>query len=290
MDSESDSPPPAPPPFTEIAGGRFADLLSRWSEEEFLAHDFFRAGAAPPEGVAPEDLPVLRVYHRLLRAYPDPAVADALYALGFHSAHQVAAVPEHRFVREHAEALGGPEKARDVHRGARGARARARLVGAAVRDLAGSAHFKATRFYNGSTETVSYYTDVPSYQDFFGGTYYYTCPECASVLGPAAYFLDLMRIADFYVGEPNAGTVPAGWGLEERRPDLFDSLLLDCENSTATQPILVIVNEILEAHLEKALQVDDLWRDVFPIARYPFNQPFAQPLAQLRAMLPQLRT
>ncbi|HEX6372787.1 MAG TPA: neuraminidase-like domain-containing protein [Longimicrobium sp.] len=282
--------PPAPRDphsFAAVAGGRFADLLSGWTDAEFLAHDFFRGGGGAPEGVAPEKVPVLRAYHRLLRMYPDAAVADTLYGLGYHSAHQVATVPAHRFVARHAQALGGPEAARAVHRAACAVRARVRLLRAAVAD-AGSPHFRATRFYNASTATVEYFQSVPSYQDLFGRLYYVECPECASVLSPAAYFLDLMRIADFYVGEPNQGTIPPGWQLAERRPDLFYTLELDCENGTATQPILVIVNEVLEARL--ALELGENPYLAFAAARYPFNQPYSLPLERIRAALPHLRS
>ncbi|MFI9155449.1 neuraminidase-like domain-containing protein [Streptomyces sp. NPDC053367] len=145
-----------------------------------------------------------------------------------------------------------------------------------------SRHNRATRFHNAQKDLTGYFQQIPSYQDLFGGLDYLSCPHCRSVLSPAAYFVDLMRITDEHVTHPNMYTIPAGMTLEQRRPDLF-SLPLNCENTDTELPYLRVVNEVLEQKLKL-----DLGTDVYPalaLAPYPFNLPFNLPLQQIRGNL-----
>jgi hypothetical protein len=131
---------------------------------------------------------------------------------------------------------------------------------------------------NLSTSVADYFADVPSYQELFGGLNYVSCEHCQSVFGPAAYFLDVMSVIDAYITEPN--TIPAGYTLRERRPDLF-SRQLTCANTNDLVPFLSIAQEVVAKRVETITKSASAWQDV-AIAAYPSNLPFNLPLAQLR--------
>jgi hypothetical protein len=189
--------------------------------------------------------PHLKAYQRLLRLHPDAAVREALFRHGFDSAHRVASVSEHKFVHAYAPLFGGdPEKTRAFHRRAAAVKARVKHLWANVKDFAGSRYYRATLFKNADPAMVEYFQSIPAYQELFGGLDYCDCAHCRSMLGPAAYFLDIMRITDEYITEPNT-SIPPGYKLDERRPDLF-ALELTCENTDKVLPFLQIVNRILE--------------------------------------------
>ncbi|WP_422891255.1 neuraminidase-like domain-containing protein [Nannocystis pusilla] len=139
---------------------------------------------------------------------------------------------------------------------------------------------------------------------------YCACPPCESVLGPAAYFLDIMQF--LYRRKP--------WGpgimfwLATHRPELL-FVDLSCENSDTPLPTLDLINEVLESRAHSHLgllgspnnsrqttwSADDLLvypeniqLDVYAKladpakARFPLNLPFDLPHAEaneyLRAM------
>lgn len=188
--------------------------------------------------------PHLKAYQRLLRLHPDAEVREALFRHGLDSAHRVASFSEHGFVRAYAPLFGGDaEGARAFHRRAVAVKARVKHLWANVKDFAGSRYYRATLFQNADPAMVEYFESIPGYEELFGGLDYCECAHCRSMLGPSAYFLDIMRITDEYITEPNT-SIPLGYKLKERRPDLFD-LELTCENTDNVLPFLQIVNRIL---------------------------------------------
>jgi hypothetical protein len=233
----------------------------------------------------------LRARQRVLRLTGSDQVADKLLAAGLHSAHQIGGMSQARFVREHGALFADAEWARQVHAKAVTILAKAQHVWANVRDLVGSQHFRATRFYNAHDSLVDYFQQIPSYQDLFGGLDYLTCPHCRSIFSPAAYFVDLMRITDEYVTYPNthkeSENIPDGLKLEDRRPDLF-TLPLTCANVDTKVSYLEIVNKVLEGKLEQELAGDVF--QALALAPYPFNLPFHLPLTQIRRYLTALKT
>jgi peptidoglycan hydrolase-like protein with peptidoglycan-binding domain len=102
--------------------------------------------------------------------------------------------------------------------------------------------------------------DYPTLESLFGSTDYVECAHCRSVLGPAAYLVDLLQ---FLEDEPATwGTFQQRWkerngtaytdryqfpydALVARRPDLVH-LPLTCENTNTALPYIDVVNEILE--------------------------------------------
>lgn len=268
-----------------LSNPRFAEFFARNGEFDLLTFDFHDPDARARLDLAdddPEAIEELRAYQRLLRLEPDEQVADRLLDAGFTSAHEIAAVPEPRFVREYAETLGDAETARRVHRRAAHVRAVVRHLAAVARDV-GSPFSRAMRSYNVDDDLVEYLTGIPSYQTLFGGLDHCACEHCQSLYGPGAYFVDIMRITDEYITEPNA--IPDGYKLEDRRPDLF-TMEIDCENTNTVIPYLVLVNEILASKIGADTQTDAF--QTLAVAGYPFNLPFNLPLTQMRRYLAEL--
>ncbi len=200
-------------------------------------------------GRADAVLAKLALHQRVLRIAPEAGAAKALIDGGYRSAHEVAAVPDRRFVGEMGDRLpGGPEQARDVHRRAVAVKAFTEHLVANLHQTVGSALFRAQRAIPLDSGLASYYEGIPSYQDLFGSLDYCKCAQSASIFGPPAYFLDLMRVTDQYITYPNTtkaeNNIPTGYKLEERRPDLFE-LALTPANADDPVPTLRIVNEVL---------------------------------------------
>ncbi len=112
----------------------------------------------------------------------------------------------------------------------------------------------------------------PSYQNLFGSGEYYAVDPARSVLSPAAYLVDLIRLVS------NNVTESGGEGLRSRRPDLWD-IMLDANNTDTLVSKLSIVNEILEGYLDIHVDKD------LPQTIYPFNLPYNPPIAAIRAYL-----
>jgi hypothetical protein len=236
----------------------------------------------------------LETDQRLLRVYNDKAVAKKLIDKGLTSAHHIAALAEHQFVRDHADAFNGnEEQARQAYQQAVHIKTLVQHLYADVKDMVASPYYQATSFANTSETLSNYYKGIPSYQQLFGSLDYLECDDCQSIFSQSAYFVDIMRIVDQYITDPNT-TIPAGYKLEERRPDLFD-LPLNCENTTTIIPYLEVVNDVLKQYIEAELKKENspLNSDAFKtlaVAVYPFNLPFNLPLVQTRRCLTNLKT
>ena len=233
-------------------------------ELDLLRFDFNDPGAvdalALPEDDGEGSLAAARAFQRARRVAPDDDTARRLLAAGFDSAQRIAALPEHRFVRENAEVFGGDaQAARDTHRRAAAVRAQVQHVVANVHSVAASPHFRAMTASPADPALAEYFAGVPSYADLFGGLDYCQCAHDSSIFGPAAYLLDLMRITEDYITDPNthkpSGNIPAGYTLRERRPDLFE-LKLDARNTNTLVPLLRIVNDVLQRRLLAEQKVD----------------------------------
>lgn len=89
-------------------------------------------------------------------------------------------------------------------------------------------------------------------EEIFGSLDYCACKHCESVLGPAAYFADIMMfLQDRELGEGTYLDV-----LLERRPEL-DDIKLNCANSDTPLPTIDLVNEILEYKLRGLLEAEE---------------------------------
>ena len=283
------------------------DAFLARTQQNVLTSDFLATGSV---SLANDDatltLDTLRAYQRLHRinstsadadgnavnakaeirlADPKHAWATALLADGLQSAQQIAALPEFQFAKRFENAFGDEAQAAEFHQKAVARTSLVHHLWANIKDSMASPHYRATRFYNVSSRLESYYTDIPSYQDLFGTLDYIACSHCDSIFGPAAYFTDLMRIADLYVTLPNSGAIPDKFKLIDRRPDLFERKL-DCANTDHAIPFLSIVVDVLGRRIKDEVKGDP--QQAVAVAPYPLNLPYNAPLFEVRDQLTHL--
>jgi hypothetical protein len=137
---------------------------------------------------------------------------------------------------------------------------------------------------------------LDGFTDLFGSQDSCSCSSCASILGPAAYFVDLMSFVEEHVGQYFKGAAAADpLNLKVRRPDLW-KLPLTCENTNTLVPYLDIINEVCESYLAKrqgfagdlgnrAAVEDFVYRQKLAVAVDSFRQPFTLPLVRLTGYL-----
>jgi len=268
-------------------------------------------------------LETLMAYQRVFRVCGEDGIAHALLAQQFDSAHRIAAMPRYRFIETVCRQQGGdgaanqpatalqsatvvqtttglhsataipPDTAGKLYDKARSTVTRTQHVVASLHSTIASPYFSQTRFNQIPDSLKDYASGLPGYQELFGSLDFCQCKDCNSIFSPAAYFLDIMRITDEYITQPNSSAaqggqkIPAGMTLADRRPDLF-TLPLTCAKTNDLVPYLRIVNEILEKKLSEDTRKHVM--ETLALARYPFNLPYHLPLAQLRIYGQQLKT
>ncbi|WP_127529435.1 Tc toxin subunit A-related protein [Paenibacillus kobensis] len=236
---------------------------------------------------------LLGSYQRLIRLTNDPKAASVLLAGSanstagtgnppLHSALQIAAINPDHFAATYGPLLGenGEAQAADIHAQAKHVEAQMMHQWASISQLS-APHTKTFAANSISENIVQHYEGLPDYQQIFGTLNYCECDECKSIFGPAAYFVDLMRIADQYITQPNHTTIPANMALAVRRPDLAN-IELTCGNTNQTMPYLQIVNERLEETVRTALNISGDTYQTLAGQVFPFNLPFQYPLEQMR--------
>ncbi|MBO9545432.1 neuraminidase-like domain-containing protein [Caulobacter sp.] len=246
------------------------------------------AGEAP---VAPETLETLLAFQRCYRLTRDVAQAEGLMALGLDSAAKIASLSPARFVEATSSVFGDDvATAQEVYARAGHVKTAALQLYGSVKDLTASPYYGKARFNSASSDVVDYFTNLPSYSALFGNMNYLETDPGQTIFSPSAYFFDAMRIVDEYITYPNTSpvrTIPKGYTLEERRPDLF-ALKLTPDNSFTEIPTLDLVNEIL-AYSIHARDGQDAYQ-YLAAAPYPFNLPYVRPLQSLRQALTIMQT
>jgi hypothetical protein len=226
----------------------------------------------------------LRTHQRLIRLCGNVASADALSQNGIHSAAQVSQKAKGCWVDEMASTLGTAE-AENVHKRAQAITAQTMHAFANIHSVVASPRFRGVRANNIAPDVTDRFTNLTSYQEIFGSLDYCACEECKSIMGPAAYFTDLMRIIDTYVTGPNKKTIKPDLTLEKRRPLLF-SMLLDCANTNDLVPYLQIVNDTLVERLKTDFGKSDVYK-ALANGVYPYPQPYNKPVTAISALLSQ---
>lgn len=261
---------------------------------DVLTFDFHNkeslAGLSIPESDKNETTKELMAYQRLLRLYPDASVAQRLISDNIDSSIKITAISQSVFIKTYGPKFGpnGPEIARKIYTAAMHSKAKVMHLVASVKNVAGSSNFNALLFNHISDDVTKTFEDLSSYQDFFGSLDYCDCEECKSIFGPAAYLVDLLRIIDKGITQPNSN-ISDGLHLFDRRPDL-QTIELTCENTNHIVPYLEIVNNILKGALETSLKQENklVGGDAYlTLANtyYPFNLPFNLPLQQIDAVM-----
>lgn len=230
------------------------------------------------DGLAPDQRALagaeLRTLQRLHQITPEDDAIPVLRAMGMTSAQDVVAMSETSFAsafrakwRDIYAADIGWAVARLVHR-------KAQQVSSVVYSLFATAQKITTQPAIAGLSAPPAVVEaarsellrhVPTLEALFGSLDFGECAHCQSVLGPAAYLVDILQMTD---------TAPAVWAnfvaqweartgapyphrrpdgapmtpydvLIQRRPDL-PHVQLSCENTETAMPYIDIVNEIME--------------------------------------------
>ncbi len=248
-----------------------------------------------------------RLVERLYQMSPSNDSMVALGKLGLLSAMDIARMPRSQFLEKHGGAFPSLTEAKMVHMKAQEIHTTALNVATMylsyrglpnVYMIAGSAAKRTLAFRSEAPGS-------PTLEELLNNMDYCACDECKSVLGAAAYYVELLQfidIPDLPGGRPNPQTV-----LFRRRPDLQD-LLLTCENTNVALPYIDIINEVLEHfiingslaafhgfNMREDSSTADLLADPEYVSAaayvktksevYPHTLPFDMPLAALRLLM-----
>lgn len=196
------------------------------------------------EQLKPEMQDGVKQLERIYQLSPSNASMTALANLKLTSAYQVVQYTRDQFVEKFHDSFPSVEEATLVYN-------KSQQVYSSVTSIA-SAYITNKQFPNvyvltGSQQktddgTIAY----PTLDDLFGDMDYCACDECKSVLGAAAYMVDLLQFIDL-TGKTFVKQNPQDV-LFGRRPDL-QHMQLTCENTNTPLPQIDIVNEILEYYI-----------------------------------------
>ncbi|CUI02904.1 hypothetical protein BN2497_585 [Janthinobacterium sp. CG23_2] len=248
-----------------------------------------------------------RLTERLYQMSPSNASMVALSKAGLNSAQDIARMPQARFMEKFGASFPNPAEAEMVYK-------KAGAIHSATLSLATT--FLSARsmpnIYAISGHTGMVNAPVgptvpggPTLEELLGNMDYCACDECKSVLGAAAYYVELLQFIDIDGlpgGAANPQTVLFG-----RRPDL-QNLLLTCENTNVTVPYIDLINEVLEHvivhgslaafhgfNMREDSNALDLLADPEHVSDaaylktkaevYPHTLPFDMPLAALRLLM-----
>jgi len=186
----------------------------------------------------------LQAIARLAALERDPERAHALLLAGYDSAHRILRTGASRFVADMQKAIGA-KAAWSIYRRAEAVRHRVTHQWMQLREAVSPyARMLSTRTRQMSGEIGAPQAVAPglsvNYKTIFGEAPFANVPHDASILGPGAYFTDLMTlIVERYHGQETLA-------LSERRPDLWN-ILLTIENATAEVSQADLILEILES-------------------------------------------
>ncbi len=181
----------------------------------------------------------LKAVQRVFKLAPSFAATDALLADDLHSAQQIYRLGQAEFVRRYAARPGfTPQSARLAWNRAADTHAAALTVVADLKALDAEA---LPRVLQNNTAALA---GFPNWDNLFKTGDACDCDHCRSVLGPAAYFADLLTfLKDRKANNPSRTVQEI---LFQRRPDL-GFLELNCANALTTLPYIDVVCEVLEA-------------------------------------------
>jgi Neuraminidase-like domain/Salmonella virulence plasmid 28.1kDa A protein len=276
-------------------------------------------------------LGAVKTLARVYQITPGDEAMETMLAEGFDSAQDVVDVERDTFIARYGEKLGEDaplvyRKAEQVAGIAQASVANARLLDSAPVHVISGDHARVEAAKEIAKETlVKHY---PTMEHLFGSLDFCECEHCRSVLGPAAYLVDLLRFLDpkqktwedfveswnatHETTFPSAPDAPSDYDkpydqlVRRRRPDI-PNLPLTCENTNTLLPYIDLVNEILEYYVaslgytghdtgdsasrDLLAEPEHVLREAYAKlegARYPIGLPFDLWLETVRAFLAQL--
>ncbi|MGB7208383.1 MAG: neuraminidase-like domain-containing protein [Pyrinomonadaceae bacterium] len=180
----------------------------------------------------------VKAVQRVFKLAPTFEATDALLADDLHSAQQVYRMGESEFVRSYADKPGfTTETARLTWNRAADTHAAVLTVVADLKALEAEGLPMALKFDSAAL------AKFPNWNNLFQTGDLCDCKHCNSVLGPAAYYADLLMFLKDRKAKNTAFTVKDV--LFDRRPDL-GFLELNCENALTPLPYVDVVCEVLE--------------------------------------------
>lgn len=219
-------------------------------------------------------------------------VREGLTALGYTSSTQIFHKPRWEFVKEVSDENGilTPDEAEEVYEKARHNYILLSHLMTALNTGYRQETYRGLKQVGIIGEESNFFENIPNYQEIFGSQDYCECEDCKSIFGPAAYFVDLMRIAQKHI---YVGTTPileeTGVPLKTRRPDLFN-LKLSCENTNKTMPHVEITTNILKPHAKAYFGIKSEADDIELLSAlsqelFPVQLPYCHPTEKLAAWL-----
>ncbi|MGF6971567.1 hypothetical protein OKW43_008662 [Paraburkholderia sp. WC7.3g] len=184
-----------------------------------------------------ETIPKLKAFQRLFRLSKHADHITTLLNDGIHSSHQIVRLGKVQFASKYATALGGAAKADAVY-------SRASQIAMTAQHLYSNFNLQVNGVLPAVVKKNTPDTlQLPDLETLFGNLNFSPTEECSSVLGPAAYLVDILHFLRDRMSPD--GTQSAKDILFKRRPDLGE-IELTCDNTNTPLPYTDLVNEILE--------------------------------------------
>lgn len=230
-------------------------------------------------------LAVARTERSLRALTDDAAVIDRLRAAGLDSAAAIAPLTDDALgVR-----LGGDlpiaavaelrRRAMDLH--GRAVHLFTQMTGALA------PHARSLSGNSAANVLTDSFGHLPSFADLFGSQDYLEAPHCQTVVGPAAYFVDLMRVVSEQITNNPANDIAVGDRLRSRRQRLF-TLALTCDMTLTPTPKIQVINAVIgDLLIDKGIAEPDY---TAAIRVYPWVLPVNLRLARGRAALDAMDT
>jgi hypothetical protein len=227
-------------------GEALSGLLQKHDDFDLLTtpvDKFLSEGTAPEitalaqnEGFRSE----VKAVQRVFKLAPTFDAANTLLTDGLHSAQGIYRQGEAEFVQQYGSSTGFTAASASV------AWNQAANTHAAVLTVVGQLVSLDPGGLPAALQTSSQsVTSFPNWNNLFQSGDLCDCEDCRSVLGPAAYFADLLTfLKDRKAANPAFTTVKDI--LFKRRPDL-GFIELNCENALTPLPYIDVVCEVLEA-------------------------------------------
>ncbi|MDR3462716.1 MAG: Tc toxin subunit A, partial [Beijerinckiaceae bacterium] len=238
-------------------------------------------------------LDTARAHQSIAALTSDPELANALYDQNLHSAAAIAALPLAALrarlptAKQEAPAADRSDHPTDqdavatLHARAVDVHSRAVHLFTALTSVL-SPHAKAQPANHLVASFEAEFGHLPSFAQLFGSQDYIPAPHCQSVLGPSAYFLDLMRVVDENITSNTANTIPPDLALRKRRAGLYTQDLTCAETNTLV-PKIAIVNQVVADFLKPVVGDDTDY--VIATSVFPANLPINVPLERMRAAM-----
>lgn len=225
---------PASPVKTFLQAQSSFDLLSTYPAQ------FFKSNPTAAQGLTRQDQGQLLAFQRIHRLTRNTKETLALSA-SVHSAQQISRMDRQAFAEQFKDTLA-TDRADGIYDQALRTKAAALALYAEHGADLNRTAMRALPTLNIQRQADLAKDSIPDWQTLFGAFDFCACQECASVHGPAAYFVDILGFLGDRPGLPGKSVRDA---LFSRRPDLGD-IELSCENTDTPVPLIDLANEILE--------------------------------------------